>query len=489
MDYELTIHEKIEQDREDALPNDRSWYDVRRYRRYFRGRQRGTLNAEQIRLLQGVIGNKFSHNICRKIVTEKANRLEVARFDVEDKAVREFLYDTWVKNQFPDLFADLAVVALRDSNAFVGLNWIPSTDVRDPYGGRVSLKLERVWDGREGVFFHFLHDGTVDYAVKEWYENKAQFRTVYFDDHFIRYAMKDGVWTGYNLPNDPIPSNVQGSGYVSWTKKNGDGLGIPFIHFPNGNDDESYYGASELDGGVMGFQDQINAIHHDLIALSMLAGTPRTWSHGFELEKNPDGTKKQPRIGPGAHWHNDSKDAAWGALPPGDPTSLIDVLWVKTKSVCQMTDVPMHSITGDWPSGEALFRAEMPAVMDGEKRAKKWGPRGASVMHMSTEIQNTFGKARLDETALITTVFESVERRDQMTRAAVAEKIAPHVSKRETLRVLNYPPDRVEQIIQEMDLEADEAVERAQQRFAAGALGFGGIPANDNPPDDTGNES
>lgn len=471
MDNFLTIHEQIETDRKDALPSGRTWTDVRRYRRYYRGLQRGTLNAEQVRLLQGIIGNKFSHNICQRIVTEKANRLEVARFDVKNRAVSEFLVDTWVKNQFPDLFADMAVASLRDSNAFIGLNWVPSSDPKDLYGGRVSLKLERVWDGNEGVFFKFAHDGTVEYAVKEWTDSTGQYRTVYYDDHMVRFKIVDGNWTGYNLPGDPLPRPSQGRGYVAWTKKDGSGLGIPFVHFPNGNDDETYYGVSELDGGVMGFQDQINAIQHDLTAVSVLSGSPRTWSKGFELEKNPDGTKKQPRVGPGAHWHNDNETAEWGILEGGNPAPLIDVLWVKVKSVCQMKDVPFHAITGDWPSGEALFRAEMPAVMDGEKRAKKWGPRSASVMHMSTEIQNTFGKVALDETALITTVFESVERRDDLSRATVAQTVAPFVSKAEVLRLLNYPPDKVTQIIAEMDREADEAVERAQARFAAAGFG------------------
>ena len=464
----LTIHEKITQDRKDALPKDRDWRDVNRYRLYYRGRQKGTLNAEQLKLLQSLVGNKFSHNICKRIVSEKANRMEIARFDVDDPAVMDFLFDTWVKNQWPDLFASLAVVALRDGNVFVGLNWIP--DGSDPYGGRVSLKLERVWDGKEGVFFHYLHDGSVEYAVKEWYEGKQLYRNVYFDDRFYRYKSVAGAWKSYNLQSDPLPTGRQGTGYVPWTKKDGTGIGIPFVHFPNGNDDESFYGASELDGGVMGFQDRINAVHHDLISMSMLSGTPRTWSKGFELEKSKEtGRPIQPRVGPGAHWHSHSVDAEWGVLEGGNPTSLIDVLWVEVKSVCQMSDVPFHAISGDWPSGEALYRAEMPAVMDGEKRAKQWGPRGSSVMHQATEIENTFGNVDLDESKLITTVFESVERRDQLTRASVAEKIAPHVSKREVLRLLNYPPDRVEQIIEEMDQEADEAVERAQQRFAAGA--------------------
>lgn len=481
-----TIHDRIERDRKNAQPDGFAWSDVRKFRRYYRGRQRPSLNAEQIRILQGVIGNRFSHNVLKKIVTEKANRLEIARFDVDDDQVRDFLFDTWVKNEFPDVFADLIVATLRDSNAFLGLNWVVDDSPDSVYGGRVSFKTERLWDGRVGTFAHYDNADQMEYAVKEWHDptTRTQYRTVYFDDHMERYRQDGASWVGYFLPTDPFIDGLSQRGFVPWLKRSGDGLGIPIIHFANGSDDDSPYGASELDGGALGFQDQINAIQHDITAVSTLSGSPRTWSKGFTLEKDANGNRKQPRVGPGAHWHSDEVDADWGVLAGGDPKPLIDALWLKVQSLCQMTNIPMHVITGDWPSGEAIYRAEMSLTQDVQRLAKKTGPSASTAMHRSTEIANAYGTGpTLNETALIRTIFVDASKRDPLTRALFVEKVAPHVSKQEILRLFDYTPDQIDAIIEELEEEADKALERAQARFSAGVAVPSTVrPGNDEPP-------
>lgn len=471
-----TIHTRVEEDRKAAQPTDFNWSDLKKFRKYYRGRQRGTLNADQIRILQGVLGNRFSHNICKKIVNVKANRLEIARFDVEDPQVRAFLFDTWTRNQLPDLFSDSTKACLRDGNTAIGMNWIPDNG---PAGGRVALFMERWWDGKTGVFVHYDDLGQPDYAVKEWIDrNRNQIRIIYFPDHIERYVQDGDGWRAFNLPGERGDAST---GPVAWLKRDGSPLGIPIIHIPNGNDDDTNYGASELDGGILGIQDQVNTIQHDLTAVSVLSGSPRTTSSGFELEKGDDGKPIQPKTGPGAHWHADDANAKWGVLEAGDIGPLKDALLIKVQTACEMVNVPVHEITGDWPSGEALYRADMDLIKDVETLGKKAGPAWSSVSHRSTELWNTFGRGpMLNEDALIVTVFQPVDKRDPLTLAMVAEKMAPFVSEREVLRILGYSPEKVEEIIQEREEEAEKALERQQAAFSSGVLG-GQVPKNDDP--------
>ncbi len=472
-----TIHTRIEEDRKNSQAELSRWSDLRIFRRYYRGRQRGTLNADQMRILQGVIGNKFAHNICKKIVNTKAHRLEMARWDVDNQAVVDFLFQLWTKNQVPDLFADMVVACIRDGNTCIGLNWVPSSD-----GGRVGLFLERWWDGQSGMFVHYDSYGQPDYAVKEWKTpNNQKYRTIYFPDRLERYQSIGEGWSLYSLPGDPLTST---SGILPWVKGNGKPLGIPVIHFPNGNDDDTNYGASELDGGVLGFQDQINAIQHDITAVSLLTGSPRTTSKGFALEEDDDGKKKMPKTGPGAHWHADDPTAEWGILEPGQVGPLKEGLMIKVDAVCQMTNIPVHAITGDWPSGEAIFRSEMGLVNDGEKLAKKVGPAMSSVAHRATEMANAFGSGpQLDEEALIRTIFAPLDKRDPLTLVMFAEKTAPFVSEQEVLRILGYAPEKILEILAEREAEAAAAIERQQALMASGAFG-GGLNGNDNPDED-----
>lgn len=479
-----SIHTRIERERRAAAPSKFSWSDLKRFREYARGRQRGTLNADQIRILQSVIGNKFSDNILKMIVSVHANRLRIARYDVEDDTVRDFIFDTWVKNQLPDLFADAIFATIRDGNHAVSLNWLPIDDPDDEYGGRVVLLRERWWDGTEGIFVMYGDDGRPAYAVKEWKTLEGlQRRNVYFPEVFFRYVFDGGSWQPYALPGDPLAQNELGepvSGVIPWIKRDGAAIGIPIIHIANGSDDDSFYGASLLDGGPLAFQDQINAIQHDITAAAMLNGSPQTYSRGFMLPPDPEDPTKKLRIvtGPGAHHHNDEATAEWGVIPGGDVSTLRDSYNLKIEAVCRNTSTPNHLITGQWPSGEAIFRAEMPLVQSTRKLAESVGPAASSIMHRATEIANTFGRGPyLDEDALIQTRFEPPEQRDALALWAVAEKAAPYVSTEEVLRMVGKTPDEIKAIMDEREAENERKLERAQTVFSRGPL----VPGTDVP--------
>lgn len=469
-----TLHERIERERKAVAPSRRSgskvpgsWATVRDFRDYARGKTRKTLNADQVILLQSVLRHDFCDNVLRKILWEHSNRLRISRFDVEDTAVDDFLYDTWVKNQLPDLFADSTFATIRDGNHAIGLAWIPNEDADDTYGGRVLLSRERWWDGIEGVFIMYGDNGQAVYAVKEWLpleRNAKKRRTVYFPDHIRRFVKGVGGWDPYSLPGDELFELARG--VVPWIKQDGSPIGIPVVHLPNGSDDDTPYGASLLDGGALAFQDQINAIQHDITAAAMMNGSPQTFSKGFSLPIPPGETvPARIRTGPGMHHHIDEPTGEFGTIEPGDLSQLGSAYSVKLSALCRMTNTPMHVITGEWPSGEAIFRAEMPLVQSVRKLAESLGPAWASVMHRATEIQNTFGRLDLDEDALIRTIFEPPEQRDPITLWTVADKAAPYVSEEEVLRLAGYTPDKIEMIMAERKAEKAESTSFMQSAF------------------------
>lgn len=480
-----SIHTRLERERAAMAPTGGSWAKsrgdwaiIQTFRDYARGRQKQTLNADQIRIMQGVLKHNFSDNVLKQILWAHANRLRVARFDVDDDAVADFLFDTWVRNQFPDLFADLIFATLRDGNHCVSLNWRYSDDPDNPYGGRVTFSRERWWDGKEGMFIMYGDDNQPVYAVKEWRPlstgpKPRKRRTIYWPDHFERYEWNGGVWQPYTIPGEESlePVNAAGlrvKGIVPWTKLDGSPLGIPVVHFANGSDDDSPYGASLLDGGPLAFQDQLNAIQHDILSASLMNGSPQTYSKGFSLPEDDDtpGKKIPIRMGPGIHHHTEEVTAEFGSIPPGDLTQLKMAYLTKLEALCRDTETPYHEITGQWPSGEAIFRAERPIVEATRKLGESVGPAGSTLMHRATEIVNTFGNVALDENALIQTIFEPPEQRDILTMWTVAEKAAAFVSKREVLRIVGYSPARIEEIMDELDEEQTASISAAQAAFS-----------------------
>lgn len=445
MPLDESIHTQIERQRSANLPEARL---VKSFRDYAAGKQKGTIQPKLQQFLRGVTGNRFCDNVCKKALTEAANRLNLLRYDVRNQAVSEYLADLFVKSNLADLCGDVHYATLRDGNYAITLSW-------DNEASRVVLSREQWWNGETGIYVHYDAYGQAVYAVKDWQdEDKKKRRIVYRADRIERYVAEGTGWKPYQLAED------NGVWPMPWIYPDGSPIGIPVIHFANGSgDNDSNYGTSDLDGGLLGLQDEINDLQRDLTAAGRLTAFSMVAATGVK-EEDAEALK----VGPGEIFITENADAQINVLPAGDLSQLINQLESKLQTAARNSSTPLHLITGgDWPSGEALIRAEQPLVAKVEKFAKTIGPAWASVAHMATKLANVYGRAGLDEESLITAVFASVDRRDILTLAQVANQIAPHVSKREVLRIMGYSPERIDQIMLEREEESAAALVRAQQ--------------------------
>lgn len=445
-----TVHDRIEQERKRALPKPE---EVKKFRAYARGDHPGTLTAGQTRILRGLLGNKFADNVCKRILQELRNRLRLARFDVaageaEQQQLLTFLKDLWVKNKLASASAAVHWAMFRDGNTAVSLNWI---------GGRAVVTRERWWNGKTGIFVAYDDNDSVTYAVKEWNDGDALRRTVYWPDRIERYKQDGNGWHMFRLPSDP-----DGTGAVPWVDARQQPLGVPVVHFANmqvpndGDGDDGteesdpHYGMSELDGGMLGLQDEVNDLHRDLSAGARFAGYQMGYATGVKTRVDAEGNDIELRPEPGAFFTDESPDAKFGILPAGSLAELERTLTIKLNAMSRAAGVPLHLIAGDWPSGEALLRAEMPLIDKIETVGDATGPAWASVAHKAVVLSNTFGSTILNPEALISATFLPVARRDPLTLAAVAEKLFKFVGPTETLRILNYSPEDIARILKDL---------------------------------------
>jgi hypothetical protein len=438
-----SIHTQITEDRKAAFPEATL---LKVFRRYYRGRQNATYTPAQNALLRGVIANRKADNLCKKVVNETANRLELVRFNVADSRVNDFLAALYIKNQMADLSGDIHVATLRDGNFCLALNW-------DMEAGRVTLHKERWWNGEDGIFVAYSDTNKVEYVVKDWTErNNRKRRVIWWPDRIERYILAGEGFQPFMLPEDTAWP-------VAWVKPDGEPLGIPIVHFSNGSDNDSTYGASLLDGGVLGLQDDVNDAQTNITSTARLTGAQMMYATGITLEVDElSGTEKTLKVGPGAVFTSENEAASFGAIPAGDLSQLEKAYMVKLQAIARMTNTPLHLITGgNWPSGEALLQAQMPLIKQVETLAKTVGPAWATLAHRATQLANAFGKAGLDEESLIQAVFAPADKKDPLTQSAVAEKIAPFVSKKEVLRTLGYGPQAIDQILQELLEESTQA--------------------------------
>jgi hypothetical protein len=430
---------------------------VRVYRDYVAGRHRILLTDQQKEILRNLLSNRFCDNVMHPIVAEARNRLSFRRWTCDDDDVRDALSELYIKAKVSSRQGRVHYSALRDGNTTVGLSW-------DNKSKRVILHRERWWDGTTGIFVAYDTDDEMSYAVKEWPTAAGWYRTIWLPGAIYRFQSADGHgWQPLQLPDDPAWP-------VPWLKLDGTPLHPPVVHFPNSVKDEGSWGESEIGGGACGFQDQINDLHWTLSANALLTGFQMIGISGIVLPIDPVSKKpKQPTVGPGQILTSPKPDTKFQVLPAGSPDGILKTLEQKKSDLASSTATPRHVITGgDYPSGEALLRAERPAVEKANQHVAEFSTRWAEVGHRAVELMNRFGGAGLDEDALVEADFDETSRQDLLSKSVIVANVVNQVSNQEALRILGYSEEQIDQIMEERADEAKTSIQNAQSTFNAG---------------------
>jgi hypothetical protein len=408
-----SIHDEIDRTRKELQPNAEK---INIYRDYSIGKQRGTISADQMAILLSLTGHDHADNVSDTVIATGASRLEFLGYTCEDVPVQTFLDEFYIRNSLAEVQYDVHYAMGRDGTHALSLSWLPQIGpggTIQPGAGRPVVSHEPWWNGHTGMFVAFEPDGrTKKYAVKDFRQNingrDRLRRVIWFPDHIERF-IKDGAgWQTFRLDGDPE------DGFIRWEKRDGSPLGIPVVVFANGRFGLAPYGESDLAGGVVGLQDDVNDFQRDLSAAGRLTAYSMYWVTGHDLGKNP------MTVGPGQMMYASSKEANFGSFAPGSLEEIIRGLREKIATIARVTQTPQHLITGgDWPSGEALIRAETPLVDRTSRNKRSVDPSWTEAGHRSTEMFNAFGRGALDENAMITTEFTPPERLDELTLSQI----------------------------------------------------------------------
>ena len=424
------------------------------YRDYARGVQPTALAPGQARILSNLLNHLYTDNLCQLALRALRDPLRIHRFSVAGdgpgaQAVQEFVEALATLNALPSFARRVHWAMLRDGDTAVGLAWhAPSK--------RVLLRREAWWNGTTGVWVAYDDDDQVEYAVKDWYASGGKRRTVWYSAFIERYADMGSGWEPYMLPED------NGQWPVPWVDAQGRPLNPPIVHFSNdqipndGRGDgameepDSRYGMSELDG-VLAIQDAVNDIHRDAQASARFAGFPMVVGTGIPPQVDgATGQEASFAVEPGAFIRTSEPGAKVEMLQPGSLAELERAILLELRAFSRVTGVPIHQLTGaDWPSGTALIMSMVDYFDKLQSIADSLSPRWGSVMHKATRLANTFGKAGMDETLMITADFAPVVRYDQLTQAQIVAAVGPFVSEREKLRLLDYSVEEQDRILRE----------------------------------------
>lgn len=461
------IHKSIEKERSSYLGEDTNPDIVQTYRDYLAGKHLVTLTDQQKTWLRNVLNNQFCDNITHEVVAAARDRIKFDGWSSENGAVDDFLRLFYVSARVAQRQNQFHYDALGEGNTVVALAF-------NNRGNRVDIIDEEWWNGEKGVFIDYDDEGYPTYGVKEWKETtlpdntkQGYFtrRNIWFEDEencrLERWIGNGTEWTPYT--NTDPQSGKEIPAVKPWQKSGGAPLHIPYIHFPNVDRGSDVYGRSEIGGGVLGFQDQLNDMQHALTSATRMTGYQMYWAKGIK-PKIVAGEEIPPEVGPGRLLWSSSTDSAFGVLPAGDLTQIALAYKTKLQSVARMTRTPIHVITGgDWPSGESLLRSELPSIGKAEGQIETFRNCWMALGHRAIEIWNRFGKGQKIpedmENALIRAEFLSPERRDWVTRVTTAQMLKGIVSQEKILRMIGIPEEEIPGIIAEMDAEKRKEME------------------------------
>jgi hypothetical protein len=473
---------------------------LKTYRAYARGWQNDPRTQAQKDMLPELNLNRFCDNVCKLIVQTPANRLTIARFDAGGsqrvaKPLLAFIDGLRLLNNLPNFAAAVNVATLRDGDHAVGLRWRQDPNPRPGFWGSVRFVREAWWNGEQGVFVSYDDDDQPRYAVKEWGSKTQARRNVYYPDHIERWVSQGGgTWEW-----------LEGE---SWLDLDGDPLGIPFVHFANRllpNDGpggipeargvtsttdvpasawwwrggatsataqpDSRYGISELDGGILGLQDHLNMSWWDLKAAEVFTGTQMLWGSGIAERKDAAGNTVPYPVIPGGMITTTDANGRFGHFPAGDLSQLRNAIADRKRAISLATRIPLNYIAGDWPSGEALQWSEVDFAEKVDKFGEVMGPAYASLMHKATRLANAFGRAGLDESVPITTVFTPSQRVNPLMIADSLAKVAGVFGVREAARQAGMQPADIERILGELEEDRQASAAMLDQFVSQGDQG------------------
>lgn len=461
------VHLGIEYDRkhwESGFPLNES---VAEYRRYRKGQHDLILTAEALLILEGLTGHQFSDNLAHKVTADARDRCRFLGWSCADNATNdEFLNNLFKLNSMEERMPKTIYETFGDGDYGLAAAW--NKDKK-----RVVLYREPWWDGVTGLFIGYDAQDEPVYACKDWLEphlNRLPIhrRNIWFDDRLERWASDDGkTWAPFVLPSD---NNVWP---VPWLDENDQPLGIPYAHLKNSGRGEDIYGTSIL-SATLGLLDQIQDLHYVLSGAARISGYPIITATGIELEPDPakPGEFKALEVRAGGVIRSANTESRFGVIAANDPTGLIGTLTEKKQSLSIVTQTPLHNLTGNWPSGEALMRAEQPAIGQADTQVSTLKKSLVQISLIAMKIQNVFGNAPKlitdIEKAEILARFAPTERRDPLSKSVIVNNLGDKISDEEALRIMGYEQTDIDNITKEKDAASKKAADAQALLFSRG---------------------
>lgn len=398
-------------------------------------------------------------NVCRIVVNAVVERLSVAGFDTNEKAVTTtapdgnpqtvkptatWAWQLWQANRMDAKQRSVHEEAVRDSESFILVDWdTPNGRARfTPHERFVDSTLGGSGEGCKAFYRNDDPDQDLLFVTKRWTEvtfigstrQQRQRLTVYYPDRIEKFVGFPGSWRPtWDITAERVGAifevRVDGGTVqvattleeahsiarrlldrgtlpwpIPWLDKAGLPLGIAVAHA------RSSAGMEAREAWPI--QNAINKAFVDLMAESDAAAFRILIAFGW---KPVDSDGNPLAIEPGRWMGTQTKDASAMAVPGADLSGFLNLIESLVFWLAAVTDTPVSRfITTKQVQSEGSQKENIePLLTKVGQRAGEIGNAWEDALRIARRLENTFGRGGLDEGVEIFTQWSPFQARDE----------------------------------------------------------------------------
>jgi hypothetical protein len=439
-------------DIETALKNFKNGAEkYRKSERYYKGDHDLAFATEKFKNAFGSMFREFALNLCPAVCDAVRDKLKIREFRVEQggENLTTEAWRVWQQNRMGKRSGEVHKEAVKNGDAYV-IVW--------PNAGTCAVVYDEETPGR------------VLWAAKHWKMPDKRVRlNLFYPDRIEKYISKGASentlpeakefvpFSERTTPSAETAATHPSTREGSFTIPNPYGV-VPVFHFAN-NADIGAAGQSELDA-AMPVQDALNKSVLDMLVAMEFASYRQRWAAGIEIEYGEDGQPVPPfKAGVDHLWITENHEAKFGDFEAANLEQFLKVKDSFRLDMACVTGTPMYyfmQVSGDFPSGEALKKAESRFVAKVRDRQESFGQVWEDVMAFALLIEGKDARLFAD--------WEDpapLSEKEKLENIALKKELG--ISEAQALVEAGYGETDVTRILGEKQASADRLIEDFNQ--------------------------
>jgi hypothetical protein len=353
---------------------------------YYDGTHELRFASEKFKNTFGSLFKEFALNLCPAVVDAVKDKLVINGFRVEEGSPTAPVdaWKIWQDNSMTNRAGEVHTEAVKNGDAYV-IVW-PNKE------GEVTIYPNEARSC--AVFYDEETPGKIMWAAKYWTTKEKLIRlNLYYPDRTEKYI------SGKKSENGSLPEAKdfqQFSTDGNFNVPNPYGI-VPVFHFAN-NGRLGSYGQSELKSAIP-VQDALNKSVLDMLVAMEFQSYRQRWATGIEVEYGEDGQPIPPfKAGVDHLWLTESDTAKFGDFESAGLEPFLKVKDSFRIDLACVTGTPIYyfiQTEGDFPSGEALKKAETRFVKKVGNRQGMFGEVWEKVIAFALKIEKRGEDVRL----------------------------------------------------------------------------------------------